>query len=89
MGLDFSYEWDQLWSDKTAVDRHLWFNRNSESLALARGTAINALRDYAEMIKKTGAHEYRPFSADDYVSNVLDTMDAALAPEVREWVGAE
>lgn len=88
MSLAYSYEADQLWSDKTAFERNQWFNRNSETLALKRGAAINALRDLAECIKATKAHERQQFNADDYVCNLIDTADATLAPEVREWFGS-
>ena len=85
MSLAYSYEADQLWSDKTAFERNQWFNRNSETLALKRGAAINALRDLAECIEATKAHEAHRFDANDYVNNCIDTFDATLAPEVREW----
>lgn len=85
MSLAHSYTADQNWSDKTAFDRNQWFNRHSETLALKRGAAINALRDLAAAIKATGAHEALAFDADDYTNNCIDTMDATLAPEVREW----
>ena len=85
MALAYSYEVDQLWSDKTEFDRNQWFNRNSETLALKRGAAINALRDLAECIKATKAHEAHRFDANDYVNNCIDTFDATLAPEVRGW----
>lgn len=88
MGLAYSYEADQLWSDKTEFDRNRWFNRHSEELALKRGAAINALRDLAACIKATKAHERHEFDADDYVNNCIDTFDATLAPEVREWFGS-
>jgi hypothetical protein len=85
MSLAYSYTTDQLWADKSEFDRNQWFNRNSEELALKRGAAINALRDLAECIKATKAHEARSFSANDYVNNCIDTFDATLAPEVRSW----
>jgi len=86
MPLAFSYTVDQLWADKTAFDRTQWFNRHSEEIALKRGAAINALREFAAAVKATRAHERHTFDAEQYVNEMIDAMQATLAPEVREWL---
>lgn len=86
MALAFSYEADQLWSDKTAFDRNQWFDKHSDRVARSRGAVINALRDHAQVIKETKAHEHHAFDAEKWVSDQLDTLDFCLAPEVSEWL---
>lgn len=86
MALAFSYEADQLWSDKTAFDRNQWFDKHSDRVARSRGAVINALRDHAKVIAETKAHELRAFDAEKWVNDQLDGLDYALAPEVREWL---
>lgn len=85
MALAFSYTVDQLWADKTAADRTQWFNCYSDDVARTRGAVINALRDHAAMIAKTKAHELHHFDENKWVNDQIETLDYALAPEVREW----
>lgn len=81
-----SYELDQLWADKTAHDRFAWFNAHGETIAAKHGAALAALREFAAVVKATRAHERHQFNVDEYVGNLADTMHAALAPEVAEWL---
>lgn len=83
-----SYTVDQLWSDKDRYARAEWFAVNGEELAQKRGAAIEALRELAACIKRTGAHDAIKFDANDYTNNCVDTFDASLAPEVRDWFGS-
>lgn len=72
---------------ETQSERHDWFQANGDAMARARGTFVIALEAYAKEIAAHAAHE-GPFSHDKFMSETLDTADAWLAEEVRDWLGA-
>lgn len=78
---------DQQWSDMDQYARDQWFADHGDAIARSRGAVINALAEHAALIAKTKAHDDRHgFSAERYVNDVIDSMDAALAPEVVAWL---
>jgi len=77
---------DQLWSEKDGYAVTQWINDHGDPIARARGQVVIALDAYAREIKERKAHEWRQFSADEFIGNALDTIDKTLAPEVRAWL---
>lgn len=64
-----------------------WFNCHGDEIAKARGAFVLALEAYAHVVRQTSAHE-GVFSHDNFMSEVLDSADAWLAEEVRDYLGA-
>lgn len=79
---------EQLWADKDSYARAEWFEKHGDRIARARGQAVLALDALARVIKETGAHDDKVFSADKFIESALNSTDWYLAPEVREWLGA-
>lgn len=69
------------------AERHAWFQAEGDRIAAARGAFVIALEAYAKEVMASAAHE-GAFSFDNFMSETLDTADAWLAPEVRDWLGA-
>lgn len=79
---------EQNWANKDRYDRAEWFARCGDAIARERGEFIMALEKYARAVKHYGANDSLNFKADEMISDVLDGADAALAEEVRDWLGA-
>ena len=75
------------WADMTFADRGAWFASEAEQLARARGAFVLAAETWAKAARASGALERDSLSAEQYLGQILDTADGALASEVQEWFG--
>lgn len=78
---------EQNWANKNQFDRNEWFALYGDKFARERGEFIMALEKYALAVKRLGANDSLNFKVNDFIGDTLDATDAALAEEVRDWLG--
>lgn len=83
----FSIAAQSSWVEKNQYDRAEWFAFHGDPMARARGKFAAALEEYAIAIREHGAAERRNFSPEEFINDVFDTADSALAEEVQAYLG--
>lgn len=74
-------------SEMTRADRVAYFNYHGDKLIRVRADFVSALERYAAALKACGAFENSSMTAEKYVADALDELDAPLAEEVTQWIG--
>lgn len=77
-----------VWRDMDKRSRAIWFNDHGDRIARARGSFAIAAEAYARELVDCGALEHNGRTYEDVLNDIMDTPDAMLAEEVREWLGA-
>lgn len=75
-----------MFADFTRIERASYFRDHGQALLTGRADLVAALEHWFAIVKKCGAYERPGFTVEKATADALDSLDAPLAEEVRDWL---